>query len=160
MLLRVSSAFWIIRNKNCISVSFRCWEITFKRVYTSIWDTLYFIMVPINYEYYYFYYCYLSAVKWDRNVFCCGWFRRYSKSVATRSSSFMCLNKHGGEIIIPWSKWLLKCYWKMEKVAEVQRRWKVEFGTPAPKRVTTTRIRDKFEIDGTMKDVLKGRCRK
>ena len=31
-----------IHNKNWISVSFRCWEITFERVYTSIWDTLYY----------------------------------------------------------------------------------------------------------------------
>ena len=43
-------------------------------------------------------------------------------------------------------------------VAEVQRRWRVEFGTAPPTRVTITRIRDKFEVDGTMQDVLKGRC--
>ena len=55
-------------------------------------------------------------------------------------------------------KWLLKCYWKVENVVEVQRRWRVEFGTPLPTRVTITRIRDKFEVDGTVQDVLKGRC--
>ena len=55
-------------------------------------------------------------------------------------------------------KWLLKCYWKVENVVEVQRRWRVEFGTPPPTRVTITRIRDKFEVDGTVQDVLKGRC--
>ena len=46
-------------------------------------------------------------------------------------------------------KWLLKCYWKVENVDEVQRSWRVEFGTPPPPpppptRVTI-RIRDKFE---------------
>ena len=54
-------------------------------------------------------------------------------------------------------KWLLKCYWKVENVVEVQRRWRVEFGTPPPPRVTITRIQGKFEFDGTVQDVLKGR---
>ena len=49
-------------------------------------------------------------------------------------------------------KWLLKCYWKVENV-EVQRRWRVEIGTPPPTRVTITRIRNKFEVDGTVQDV-------
>ena len=55
-------------------------------------------------------------------------------------------------------KWLLKCYCKMEKVVEVQRRWRAEFGTPPPTRVTITTIRDKFEVDGMVQDVLKGWC--
>ena len=55
-------------------------------------------------------------------------------------------------------KWLLKCYWKVENVVEVQRRWRVEFVTPSSTRVTITRIRDKFEVAGTGQDVLKGRC--
>ena len=46
----------------------------------------------------------------------------------------------------------------MENVVELQRRSRNEFGTPLPTRVTITRIRDKFEVDGTMQDVLKGRC--
>ena len=54
-------------------------------------------------------------------------------------------------------KWFLKCYWKVENVVEVQRRWRVEFGTP-PTSVTITRIRDRFEVDGTVQDVLKSRC--
>ena len=54
-------------------------------------------------------------------------------------------------------KWLLKCYWKVENVVVLQRRWRVEFGTPPP-RVTITRIRDKFEVDEPVQDVLKGRC--
>ena len=44
-------------------------------------------------------------------------------------------------------------------VVEVHRRWRVEFGTP-PTRVTITRIRGKFEVDGTVQDVSKGRCGK
>ena len=55
-------------------------------------------------------------------------------------------------------KWLLKCYWKVENVFGVHRRWSVEFGTPPPTRVTIARIRVKFEVDGTVQDVLKGRC--
>ncbi|KAJ4432738.1 hypothetical protein ANN_21376 [Periplaneta americana] len=55
-------------------------------------------------------------------------------------------------------KWILKCYWKVENVFEVQRRWRVEFGTQPPTRLTITRIRDKFEVDGTVQDMLKGRC--
>ena len=35
MLLRFSSAFWIVHNKNCVSLSFCCWEITFQRLYTG-----------------------------------------------------------------------------------------------------------------------------
>ena len=54
-------------------------------------------------------------------------------------------------------KWLLTCYWKVENL-EVQRRWRVEFGNPPSTRVTITRIRNKFEVDGTAQDVLKGRC--
>ena len=48
-------------------------------------------------------------------------------------------------------------YWKVENVVEVQRRWRVEFGTPPPTRVTISRIRDKYEVDGMVQDVLKGR---
>ena len=54
-------------------------------------------------------------------------------------------------------KWLEKCYWKVKNV-EVQRRWKVEFFTASPPWITITRIRDKFGVDGTVQDVLKGRC--
>ena len=50
-------------------------------------------------------------------------------------------------------KWLLKCYLKVENVVEVHR-WRVEFATLT--RVTITRIRDKFVVDGTVQDVLKG----
>ena len=55
-------------------------------------------------------------------------------------------------------KWLLKCYWKVENVIEVQWRWRVEFGIPPPTRLTIIRTRNKFEVDGTVQDVLKGRC--
>ena len=46
----------------------------------------------------------------------------------------------------------------MENAVEVQRRWRIESGTPPPTRITITRIRDKFGIDRTVQDVLKGRC--
>ena len=46
----------------------------------------------------------------------------------------------------------------MENVVEVQRCWRVEFGTTPPTGITITRIRDNFEVDGTVQDVLKGRC--
>ena len=46
----------------------------------------------------------------------------------------------------------------MENVIEVQRRWTVEVGIPPPTRVRVTRIRDKFEVDGTVRDSLEGRC--
>ena len=35
---------------------------------------------------------------------------------------------------------------------------RVQFGTPPPTRVIITRIRDKFEVDGKVQDVLKDRC--
>ena len=41
-------------------------------------------------------------------------------------------------------KWLLKCYWKVENI-EIQRRWRVKFGTPPPIRVTITRIQTSLE---------------
>ena len=34
----------------------------------------------------------------------------------------------------------------------------MEFGTPPPTRVTISRIRDKYEVDGMVQDVLKGWC--
>ena len=54
-------------------------------------------------------------------------------------------------------KWLQKCYSKVENVVQVHRRWRVEFGTP-PTRVTITRIQDKFEVDGTVQNLLKFWC--
>ena len=52
--------------------------------------------------------------------------------------------------------WLLKCYWKVENV-------KFSDGglnlVHHHQIVTITRIRDKFEVNGTAQDVLKGRLR-
>ncbi|KAJ4451389.1 hypothetical protein ANN_02851 [Periplaneta americana] len=45
----------------------------------------------------------------------------------------------------------------VENVVEVQRR-RVEFGTQPPTRLTITKVRDKFEVDETVQDVLKGHC--
>ena len=53
-------------------------------------------------------------------------------------------------------KWLMKCYWKVENVVEVIVRWTVEFDTPPPRRVTITRIREKFQVGVPVQDV-KGR---
>ena len=46
----------------------------------------------------------------------------------------------------------------MDTVVEVQRGWRVDFGTSPPTRVTITRIQNKFEVDGLVQDLLKGRC--
>ena len=48
----------------------------------------------------------------------------------------------------------------MENVVEDQQHWRIEFDTPPPTRVTITRIRDKFQVGGMVKDVLNGRCRR
>ena len=52
-------------------------------------------------------------------------------------------------------KFILKCYWKTENISEVQRRFRTEFQRDAPTRLTITRLRDKFEEEGTVKDVHK-----
>jgi len=54
-------------------------------------------------------------------------------------------------------KAVLKWYFKFENISEVQRQWWNEFGTQPPTRLTIARIRDKFEIDGTVGDVHKER---
>jgi len=53
-------------------------------------------------------------------------------------------------------KAVLKWYFKFEN-SEVQRQWRNEFGTQPPTRLTIARIRNKFEIDGTVGDVHKER---
>jgi hypothetical protein len=57
-------------------------------------------------------------------------------------------------------KWILKCYCKTENLAEVQWRWRNEFGTPPLTRLRVTKIRDKFEVDGKVQNVNKGRSGK
>ena len=52
-------------------------------------------------------------------------------------------------------KFILKCYWKIDNISEVQRRFRMEFQRDAPTRLTITRLRDKFEEEGTVKDVHK-----
>jgi hypothetical protein len=47
-------------------------------------------------------------------------------------------------------KWILKCYLKTENVTDAQRRWRNEFGTQPPTRVMVTKIRDEFEVAGTV----------
>ena len=46
---------------------------------------------------------------------------------------------------------------KSINISEVQRQWQNEFGTWPPTRLTITRIRGKFEMDGTFGDVHKER---
>ncbi|KAK6998700.1 solute carrier organic anion transporter family member 2B1-like X3, partial [Biomphalaria glabrata] len=53
-------------------------------------------------------------------------------------------------------KQIIKWYWKFENVAAVRRQWRRENGTEPPSRLTITRLRDKFEIHGTVCDVHKG----
>lgn len=50
-------------------------------------------------------------------------------------------------------KFILKCYWKCENAVEVQRQFRREFRRDPPTRLTITRIRDKFEADGTVQNV-------
>ena len=52
---------------------------------------------------------------------------------------------------------LKKWYFKFENISEVQRQWRNEFGTQPPTHLTIARIREKFEIDGTVGDVHKER---
>jgi hypothetical protein len=51
-------------------------------------------------------------------------------------------------------KWILKYYWKMENVTEVQRR-RNEFGTPPTTQVMVTKVCNKF-VYGTVQNVTKG----
>jgi hypothetical protein len=58
-------------------------------------------------------------------------------------------------------KCILKYYWTMENVTEVQRRWRNEFGTPppplpSPTLLTVTMIRGKLEVYGIVQNVNKG----
>jgi transposase len=52
-------------------------------------------------------------------------------------------------------KFIMKYYWKYENVHEVQKQFKKEFKKEPPTRFTITRIRDKFEVDGTIHNVHK-----
>lgn len=54
-------------------------------------------------------------------------------------------------------KAVLKWYWKYENIKEVQRQWQNEFGTQPPTRRTIALIWDKFEVNGTVRDVHKPR---
>lgn len=49
----------------------------------------------------------------------------------------------------------MKCCWKTENVQEIQRRWQIEFGIQPPTRLTISRVRDKFEMHGTVMNINK-----
>lgn len=50
-------------------------------------------------------------------------------------------------------KFILKSYWKCENAVQVQREFRNKFQTDPPTRLTISRIRDKFEADGTVTSV-------
>ena len=54
-------------------------------------------------------------------------------------------------------KTILKWYLKFEDVVEVQRKWRREYATELPTRLTIAHICDNFETHGTVCDVHKGR---
>jgi len=62
----------------------------------------------------------------------------------------------GARLTFEERKSILKWYIKFENVAEV-RQWKPEFQTQPPKRLTITRLYDKFDTHGTICDVHRGR---
>ena len=58
----------------------------------------------------------------------------------------------GNQLSFKERKFVLKCYWKTENATEVQRRFTDEFAKPPPTRRTIARIRDKFEVHGTVQN--------
>jgi hypothetical protein len=73
----------------------------------------------------------------------------------------ICVKENGvSNLTFEQHKWILTCYWKMENVTEVQRRWRNGFRTPRPTWATVTKIRDKSVVDGTVQNVNKGRSGK
>ncbi|XP_076322201.1 uncharacterized protein LOC143231570 isoform X1 [Tachypleus tridentatus] len=51
--------------------------------------------------------------------------------------------------------WVLKEYWKSQNTETVRRKWVETFDTPAPKRQTIYRIRDKFNATGSILNTAK-----
>ena len=47
-------------------------------------------------------------------------------------------------------KFILKCYWKHENIMEVQRQFNRQFQKTPPTRRTIARIKEKFEVHGTL----------
>ncbi|GBN70631.1 hypothetical protein AVEN_206261-1 [Araneus ventricosus] len=54
-------------------------------------------------------------------------------------------------------KFILKCYWKDENLAEVQKQYRRKFQEDPPMLLTINRIKDKFERNGTVEDVHRQR---
>ena len=52
-------------------------------------------------------------------------------------------------------KFILKCYWKHENIMEVQRQFNRQFQKTPPTRRTIARIKEKFEVHGTLHNVSK-----
>lgn len=55
-----------------------------------------------------------------------------------------------GRLISERHKMILKCYWKLVNVCELQSRSQLEFEREPPTRIAIGRIRDKYEAEGTM----------
>jgi hypothetical protein len=51
-------------------------------------------------------------------------------------------------------KQILKWYWQCENVFEIRREGRRKFATEPPTRLTIAQIRENFEADGTVHDVL------
>lgn len=52
---------------------------------------------------------------------------------------------------------ILKWNWKFENVCEVQQQWRQEYGTEPPTCLSIAHLCDKFETEGTVMDMHKGR---
>ncbi|WKY15422.1 hypothetical protein Q1695_000698 [Nippostrongylus brasiliensis] len=63
----------------------------------------------------------------------------------------------GSRLAFEKRKFILKCYWKYENLREVQRQFAEHFSKEPPTLKTMTRIRGKFEDQGTVMDIHKKR---
>ncbi|KAJ8873431.1 hypothetical protein PR048_024248 [Dryococelus australis] len=90
----------------------------------------------------------ISSLNNTRCTMNCGRIRRHDEKFRARSIP--------GKTRVR-TKDISKCYWKRENVIGARTRRRAEFDS-TPSRETMTRLRDKFEKDGTLCDVKKGRC--
>ena len=102
---------------------------------------------------------FLSNEMRQKYNFCCVWSIRHWKNMETRSSFFMCFNKHGGETTIRWTYVLTEvllesgeCCWNSTTLED----W-IWYAITNKGNNRLIKIRDKFEVDGTMQDVFEGR---
>ena len=60
-----------------------------------------------------------------------------------------------GNLSIEQRNWILKQYWKSENAERVRTAWVEVFNIPPPKRLTIYRIRDKFDVTGSVANAAK-----